>query len=318
MKCKTRFIRRPLKPCRPHHRQIHSGHHAPGQWRRWRRAAHQPIVLDVLPQDHRRSGSGTRTDPGRLSLADPARASMAQLGGGPGGHHRAGAARFRQRRTVSGAEEPAAFGQARRPPPRRARRVRGRIQLHEIRPVDAAGGQQDQRVDFNNLAERQHFGDILRAIPQRSAIGGKCGRILHAARCHRLYGRPHRSASGRNLVRSRLRHGRVSHLRHPSHGEALRPNARAARDDAGRLARGGEEAASPHALRHQHAAARHRRSELRAPRQHAGPAAYFIGARTSASISSSPIRPSAGARKTASKTIFRPSAPRKRPICSSP
>jgi hypothetical protein len=37
----------------PHYRKIHSGHHAPGRRRRWRRAAHQPIVLDVLPQDHR-------------------------------------------------------------------------------------------------------------------------------------------------------------------------------------------------------------------------------------------------------------------------
>ena len=63
-------------------------------------------------------------------------------------------------------------------------------------------------------------------------------------------------------------------------------HAEAARDDAGRLARGGEEAASAHALRHQHAAARHRGPELRAPRQHAGPAAISAGARTSASISS--------------------------------
>jgi hypothetical protein len=32
-----------------------------------------------------------------------------------------------------------------RPPPRRPRRVRGRLQLHEVWPVDAAGRQQDQR-----------------------------------------------------------------------------------------------------------------------------------------------------------------------------
>ena len=73
----------------------------------------------------------------------------------------------------------------------------------------------------------------------------------------------------------------ISHMR-----EELRPHAQGARDDAGRLARGGEEAASAHALRHQHAAARHRGPELRAPRQHAGPAADFSGARTSAWISS--------------------------------
>jgi hypothetical protein len=33
-------------------RQIHPGHHAPGRARRWRRLAHQRIVLDVFPQDH--------------------------------------------------------------------------------------------------------------------------------------------------------------------------------------------------------------------------------------------------------------------------
>ena len=52
----------------PHHRQIHPGHHASGRWRRWRRPAHQPIVLDVLPQDHRRSGPGTRTAQGRTTV----------------------------------------------------------------------------------------------------------------------------------------------------------------------------------------------------------------------------------------------------------
>ena len=50
-------------------------------------------------------------------------------------------------------------------------------------------------IDFNNLDERQHFGDILRANPQRPAIGRQRGRILHAARCHRLHGGPHRPAA---------------------------------------------------------------------------------------------------------------------------
>ena len=44
---------------RSQHRQIHSRHHAPGRRRRWRRPAHLPALLDVLPQDHRRPGSGT-------------------------------------------------------------------------------------------------------------------------------------------------------------------------------------------------------------------------------------------------------------------
>jgi EcoEI R protein C-terminal len=49
MNCSRPSIRRPrLVHDRRHHCQIHSGHHAPGRWRRWRRAAHQPIVLDVF------------------------------------------------------------------------------------------------------------------------------------------------------------------------------------------------------------------------------------------------------------------------------
>ena len=79
-----------LTNVRPHPRQIHPGHHAPGHRRRRRRAAHQPAVLDVLPQDHRRSGPGARTTARRLPLADPRASAMARLGGGPGGHHRRG------------------------------------------------------------------------------------------------------------------------------------------------------------------------------------------------------------------------------------
>ena len=81
---------------RPHHRQIHSGHHAPGRGRRWRRPAHQPAYLDVLSQDHRRSGSGTRTHPRQLPLADPEEIPVAHLGGRPRRHHRRGIAHLRQ------------------------------------------------------------------------------------------------------------------------------------------------------------------------------------------------------------------------------
>ena len=51
-----------LTHVRPHPRQIHPEHHAPGHRRRRRCPAHQPVVLDVLPQDHRRSGPGTGAD----------------------------------------------------------------------------------------------------------------------------------------------------------------------------------------------------------------------------------------------------------------
>jgi type I restriction enzyme, R subunit len=71
--------------------------YASRRWRRWRCAAYQPANLDVLPQDYRRSGSGTRTDQGRLPPADPEKTPVAQLGGGPGRYHGASAARFHQR-----------------------------------------------------------------------------------------------------------------------------------------------------------------------------------------------------------------------------
>ena len=65
---------------RPHPRQIHPGHHAPGHRRRWRCPAHQPAVLDVLPQDHRRSGPGARTAQRRIT----ARRSRRGCSGAPG------------------------------------------------------------------------------------------------------------------------------------------------------------------------------------------------------------------------------------------
>ena len=37
-------------------------------------------------------------------------------------------------------------------------------------------------IDFNNLSERQHFGDIYEQILNDPAIGGECGRVLHAPR----------------------------------------------------------------------------------------------------------------------------------------
>ena len=81
----------------------------------------------------------------------------------------------------------------------------------------------------------------------------------------------------RDPVRSRLRHRRLPDLRVAPHAQALREAARGRAKDAGRPSRGGEEAAPAHALRHQHAAARHRRSELRPPRQHPRSPLYRLG-----------------------------------------
>ena len=93
----------------------------------------------------------------------PEQLPVAHLGGGPGGHHRRGAARLHQRRAVPGAEGLAAYRQAGRPPPRRPRRVRGCLQLHEIRPADAAGRQQDQRGRFQQSRRAPALRRHLRA-----------------------------------------------------------------------------------------------------------------------------------------------------------
>jgi type I restriction enzyme M protein len=152
----------------------------------------------------------------RLSSPIPSKLPVALLGRGPGGHHRRRAARLRQRRLFPALKDlpararPATGGAW-------SRRVRGRLQLHEVGPADAAGGQQDQRIDFNNLAERQHFGDIYEQILNDLQIGRQRGRVLHAARRHRVHGGPDRPEAGRDAVRSRLRHGRLPHLRHPPH-----------------------------------------------------------------------------------------------------
>ena len=177
---------------RPHPRQVHPEHHAPGHRRRRRRATHQPALLDVLPQDHRRPGPGAGADAAGLCVPDPRTVPVARLGGRPGGHHRRGPARIRRRRAVSDPEESRRVRPVRRPPSRGARRVRGCLQLHEVRPVDAPGGQQDQRGRFQQPDRAPAFRRHLRTDPQRPAIGRKRGRVLHPPRRHRLHGGPHR------------------------------------------------------------------------------------------------------------------------------
>ena len=57
--CRQRSIRDSgMSNVCPERRQVHPEHHAQGCRRRWRCPAHQPAVLDVLSQDHRRSGAG--------------------------------------------------------------------------------------------------------------------------------------------------------------------------------------------------------------------------------------------------------------------
>ncbi len=72
-------------------------------------------------------------------------------------------------------------------------------------------------VDFNNLAERQHFGDIYEQILNDLQSAGNAGeyytpRAVTAFMADRLDPQPRRDP-----VRSGLRHRRVFNLRHPTH-----------------------------------------------------------------------------------------------------
>ena len=59
---------------------------------------------------------------------------------------------------------------------RRTRGIRGRLQLHEVRPAHAPGRSiRINGIDFNNLAERQHFGDIYEQILNDLQSAGNAG-----------------------------------------------------------------------------------------------------------------------------------------------
>jgi type I restriction enzyme M protein len=72
-------------------------------------------------------------------------------------------------------------------------------------------------VDFNNLAERQHFGDIYEQILNDLQSAGNAGeyytpRAVTAFMADRLDPHP-----GEIFVRPGLRHRRVPHMRYPPH-----------------------------------------------------------------------------------------------------
>ena len=171
---------------------------------------------------------------GRLPLADPEEVSVAHLGGGPRGHHRRELLAFVNGELFPALKNLVRHRQARRPPPRRARRVRGRLQLHEVRPVDAAGRQQDQRASTSTTWPSASTSATSTSRSSTTCKRRQRGRVLHAARRHRLHGGPHRPAARRNPARSRLRHRRLPHLRDPPHARALCEDGRGRADDAGR------------------------------------------------------------------------------------
>jgi type I restriction enzyme M protein len=77
-------------------------------------------------------------------------------------------------------------------------------------------------VDFNNLAERQHFGDIYEQVLNDLQSAGNAGEYYR----HRLHGGPDRPASGGTAVRSGLRHGRVPDMRVTAYAGSLRETSR--------------------------------------------------------------------------------------------
>ena len=128
-------------------------------------------------------------------------------------------------------------GQAGRPPPRRARRVRGRLQLHEIRPADAAGGQQDQRRRFQQPRRAPAFRRHLRADPQRPASAGNAGeyytpRAVTAFMADRIDPKPGEilldpACGTGGFLTCAIRHMRERYVKRPEDERRCRPRLRA-------------------------------------------------------------------------------------------
>ena len=157
---------------------------------------------------------------------------------------------------------------------------------------------------------------LVRAFGGKDRFVAAVHDLLYAARRHRLHGRPHRPPARRSAVRSRLRHRRLSDLRPAPHARALRQAAGRRTDHAGRAARGGEEAASAHAVRHQTCCCTASRSPASCATTTRWPVPTSVGSGAIGSTSCSPIRRSAARRRTASRATFPPtSAPRRPRIC---
>ena len=168
---------------------------------------------------------------GRLPVADPEAASVARLGRRPRRHHRRRAARpsstttcFPSSRSCPSTASPAD----------RRRVVRdvfedaynymksGQLMRQVVNKINERRLQRPRRAP----ALRRH----LRADPQRPAERRQRRRVLHAARRHGVHGRPHRPQARRDPARSRLRHRRLPHLRHPPHARPLRQDGRGRAD----------------------------------------------------------------------------------------
>ena len=190
------------------------------------------------------------------------------------------AARLRQRRAVPGLKELPVAGSAAATAAASSASVfedaynymkSGQLMRQVINKIN--------EVDFNNLAERQHFGDIYEQILNDLQSAGNAGeyytpRAVTAFMVDRIDPKPGEilldpACGTGGFLTCAIRHMRERYVKTVEDERAHAAGA------AGR----GEEAAAAHALRHQHAAARHRGPELRPPRQHAGPALHQLRAR---------------------------------------
>ena len=167
---------------------------------------------------------------------------------------------------------------------RRPQRLRGRLQLHEVRHAAAPGDQQDR--DEHRLQHSRRTATCsatsTRQILARPAERRQRRRVLHAARRHPVHGRHGQPASSaRTMLDPACGTGgfltcAIEHLR--------KQHVKTAEDEQhapGQHPRRREEAAAAPALHHQHDAARHRRADQHPPRQHPRPpAARLRPART--------------------------------------
>ncbi len=76
-------------------------------------------------------------------------------------------------------------------------------------------------VDFNDLSERQHFGDVYEQLLNDLQSAGNAGEYYTPRAVTAFMVESARSAPRRNPVRPGLRHRRLSHLRPAPHARAL-------------------------------------------------------------------------------------------------
>ena len=127
------------------------------------------------------------------------------------------AARPRQQLAVPDAQGPQRRQLHRQGPPARraaAQRVRGRLQLHEVRHVDAPGDQQDQpRHRLQRVDDRHTFGDIYEQILNDLQSAGNAGEFYTPRAVTQFIVDMVDPAARRDRARPRLRHRRLPHLR---------------------------------------------------------------------------------------------------------